>query len=267
MSWSAIDLGILVPAFMAGVLVLATHVPLGAQVLRKGIVFIDLAIAQIAALGVIGAGMLDIAPSGWQMQTAAALAALAGAVLLDWTEKKWPQVQEAQIGVVFVLAATAGILLLAKNPHGGEHLRDLLAGQILWVGYAQLVLPLVATVAILGLWFGLQGRLSQLGFYLVFALAVTISVQLIGVYLVFATLIVPSLGSRDYAQPRRLPIAYAIGIGGYALGLVLSAALDLPSGALIVWCLAALAVLAHAASPRSVAQPEVDARARRPRSV
>ena len=253
MTASDIDLGILLPAFCAGLLVLATHVPLGAQVLRKGIVFIDLAIAQIAALGVIGAGLLDIAPGGWQVQAAAAGAALAGALLLNWTEKIWPEVQEAQIGVVFVLAATAGILLLAKNPHGGEHLRDLLAGQILWVSYAQLVVPALATVAILALWFGLHGRLSRLGFYLVFALTVTVSVQLVGVYLVFATLIVPSLGSRNHAEGRRLPLAYAIGALGYAGGLVLSAALDLPSGALIVWCLALLALAVLALAPKTPA--------------
>ena len=249
MNFGAVDLGILAPAFLAGLLVLSTHVPLGAQVLRKGIVFIDLAIAQIAALGVVVAGMFDVAANGWQMQAAAAAAALAGALLLNWTERKWPQVQEAQIGVVFVLAATAGILLLSKNPHGGEHLRDLLAGQILWVGYPQLAIPLIATVAILALWFGLRSRLSPLGFYLVFALAVTVSVQLVGVYLVFATLIVPSLGARQHSPGRRLPLAYAIGIAGYAAGLTLSAALDLPSGALIVWCLAVLAVAVHAAAP------------------
>ncbi|HET7794293.1 MAG TPA: metal ABC transporter permease [Rhizobacter sp.] len=243
-----LDLAILLPAFAAGLLVLATHVPLGAQVLRKGIVFIDLAIAQIAALGVIVAGLLDIAPGGWQVQVAAAIAAIAGALLLTWTEKKWPDVQEAQIGVLFVLAATAGILLLAKNPHGGEHLRDLLAGQILWVSYAQLAFPALATLVILGLWFGLRERLSRLGFYLLFALAVTVSVQLVGVYLVFASLIVPALGVRKHPERRRLPLAYGIGVGAYALGLVLSSAFDLPSGALIVWCLAALAVLAHAAS-------------------
>jgi zinc/manganese transport system permease protein len=254
-SGAAVDLAILVPAFLAGLLVLATHVPLGAQVLRKGIVFIDLAIAQIAALGVIVAGLFELPPDGWELQAAAAVAALGGALLLDWTEKKWPAVQEAQIGVVFVLAATAGILMLSKSPHGGEHLRDLLAGQILWVGYARLLIPCVATVVIVALWFGAQQRLSQLGFYLLFALAVTVSVQLVGVYLVFATLIVPSLGARDHAPERRLALAYAIGIGGYAIGLVLSAALDLPSGALIVWCLALLAVLAHAAAPRRRAAP------------
>ncbi len=263
MNLAAIDVSILAPAFLAGLLVLATHVPLGAQVLRKGIVFIDLAIAQIAALGVILAGMFELSGNGWQVQAAAAAAALGGALLLDWTERKWPAVQEAQIGVVFVLAATAGILLLSKNPHGGEHLRDLLAGQILWVSYGRLVIPALASVVIVALWFTLKGRLSQRGFYLLFALAVTVSAQLVGVYLVFATLIVPSLGARGHVATRRLPLAYAIGIGGYGLGLVLSAALDLPSGALIVWCLALLAVAAHAASPRSTAAPRLAAAARR----
>src|SRR5450830_274228 len=145
MNWNAVDWSILAPAFAAGLLVLATHVPLGAQVLRKGIVFIDLAIAQIAALGVIAAGLMEIDPTGWQIQAAAGIAALGGALLLNWAEKKWPEVQEAQIGVVFVLAATAGILLLAKNPHGGEHLRELLAGQILWMSFGQLLIQLLAS--------------------------------------------------------------------------------------------------------------------------
>ncbi|MEO5843245.1 MAG: metal ABC transporter permease, partial [Caldimonas sp.] len=142
MSWSAVDASILLPAFLAGLVVLATHVPLGIHVLRRGIVFIDLAIAQIAGLGVFVASLADSPPGGWQVQVAAALAALAGSLLLTWTERKWPDVQEAQIGVVFVLAATGGVLLLAGNPHGGESLRDLLAGQIIWVGYRQLLVQL-----------------------------------------------------------------------------------------------------------------------------
>ncbi|MGZ8259396.1 MAG: metal ABC transporter permease [Caldimonas sp.] len=256
MNWSAVDASILLPAFLAGLLVLATHVPLGIHVLRKGIVFIDLAIAQIAGLGVIVAGLADIEPGGWQVQVAAALAALAGSLLLTWTERKWPEVQEAQIGVVFVLAATGGILLLAKNPHGGEYLRDLLAGQILWVGYRQLAVPLAVSVLTLAVLWGLRGRLSQLAFYVVFAVAVTASVQLIGVYLVFATLIVPALGARRLASRARLGLAYAIGVAGYAFGLILSSALDLPSGALIVWCLAVLAIAAFATEKRLSARTE-----------
>ncbi|MGE5385418.1 MAG: metal ABC transporter permease [Betaproteobacteria bacterium] len=253
MNFDSLDLTIIAPAFLAGLLVLATHVPLGAQVLRRGIVFIDLAIAQIAALGVIAAGLLDLAPHGWQVQAAAGLAAALGALLLTWTEKRWPDVQEAQIGVVFVLAATGGLLLLAHNPHGGEHLRDLLSGQILWVGYDQLLMPALGSALIVAVLLFFRGRLGGLGFYLVFALAVTASVQLVGVYLVFASLIVPSLGVRNFPPAGRLAFAYLIGAGGYGAGLVLSLIFDLPSGALIVWCLTALAAIVYAISPRPVA--------------
>ena len=249
MSVGQIDLLLIAPAFLAGLLVLATHVPLGAQVLQRGIVFIDLAIAQMAALGVIGAGMIDADPRGWVVQAAAAAAALAGALLLTWTEKRWPKVQEAQIGTLFILAATGGVLLLAHNPHGGEHLRDLLAGQILWVNYAQLVMPAVGAAVIIVLLATLRGRMNRLGFYLIFALAVTASVQLVGVYLVFASLIIPSLATRNHAARWRLPLSYAIGAAGYALGLLLSSMFDLPSGALIVWCLAALAIIVYSLGP------------------
>ncbi len=112
--------------------------PLGTQVLARGIVFIDLAIAQIAGCGVILADRLGFDAGGASAQVAALLAALLGAFLLTWTERRWPEVQEAIIGVVFVLAATAGVLLLASNVHGSEHLRDLLVGQILWVQPRQL---------------------------------------------------------------------------------------------------------------------------------
>jgi len=255
MTTGAIELSILIPAFLAGLLVLSTHVPMGQQVLGRGIVFIDLSIAQVAGLGVTIAGALGSDPKGWTVQAAACGAALVGALLLTWTEKKWPDVQEAQIGVLFVLAATAGILLLAKNPHGGEHLRDLLAGQILWVSYAQLAIPLVITLAILGLWFGARALVERAGFYLLFALAVTVSVQLVGVYLVFATLIVPSLGTRQHRESRRLALAYGIGVAGYAIGLALSSAFDLPAGALIVWCLALLSMAVHAVSRSPDANP------------
>lgn len=247
---SGFDFMIVVPAFLAGLLVLATHIPLGAQVLKRGIVFIDLAIAQIAALGVIIAGAGELDPHGWAVQGAAAIAAGLGALLLTWTEKRWPEVQEAQIGVMFILAATAGLLLVAHNPHGGEHLQDLLAGQILWVTYDQLLLPAIGAAVILAVLWIFRGRLSRLGFYLVFALAVTMSVQLVGVYLVFASLIVPGLAVRHYRERLRLPLAYLTGVGGYAAGLILSTIYDLPSGALIVWCVTLLAIAVYASGPK-----------------
>ncbi len=245
MNTEALNLSILLPALLAGILVLATHVPLGQQVLKRGIVFIDLAVAQIAALGVIVADFMGWEPQGWGVQAAALAASLLGALLLTWMETRWPDVQEALIGAVFVLAASAGILLLSGNPHGGEHLKDLLTGQILWVGTSQLIPAALLTALILALWFGARQRLGRAGFYLTFALAVTTSVQLVGVYLVFSSLIMPALAVRNWPESRRIAGGYLIGALAYAGGLALSAAFDLPSGAVIVWCLAAFSILAN----------------------
>lgn len=243
MNWDGLDLAILGPACLAGLLVLATHVPLGQQVLSRGIIFIDLALAQVAAMGVIGAQYFGVDEHGYGVQIAAALAALAGAALLTFTERHWPDYQEPLIGTLFVLAATGGLLLLANNPHGGEHLKDLLVGQILWVSYSQLIPGALLSAVLLGLMWRQHGRLSGLWFYGVFALAITASVQLVGVYLVFASLIVPALATVGMQGRRRLLVAYSIGAVGYALGLALSAVLDLPSGAMIVWTLAGCALI------------------------
>ncbi len=241
MSVGAVELSILLPAFVAGLLVTATHVPLGVQVLARGIVFVDLAIAQIAGGGVLLADRLGFEPEGIAVQIAALVAALAGALLLTWTERVWPEVQEAVIGVVFVLAATGSLLLLASNVHGGEHLRDLLVGQILWVTPRQLVVAAIVTLAVLVVWFEVGARLGRAGFYVVFACTVTLSVQLVGVYLVFATLIVPPLATRAMGRGR-LAAAWLIGAAGYAIGLALSTSLDLPSGAVVVWVMVVLAL-------------------------
>lgn len=249
MSLDSASLGILWPAFIAGLLVTATHVPLGMQVLKRGIVFIDLAVAQVAGVGVILADFLGWEPAGAAVQVAALTAALACALLLTWTERRWPEVQEAVIGVVFVLASSGAVLLLAGNPHGGEHLKDLLIGQILWVNAASLPLQALISGGILALWFGLRERLGRIGFYALFACAVTISVQLVGLYLVFITLVVPALATW-YSRRKRYLKAYLVGALGYALGLALSVATDLPSGATIVCAMTVLGVAVFAFSPR-----------------
>jgi len=256
MTTGAMELSILLPAFVAGLLVTATHVPLGTQVLARGIVFIDLAIAQIAGCGVLVADQFGFEAEGIAVQIAALAAALGGALLLTWTERVWPDVQEAIIGVVFVLAATGGALLLASNVHGSEHLRDLLVGQILWVQPARLGWAAVVYAGILALWFGWRRHLGRAGFYALFACAVTISVQLVGVYLVFATLIVPPLATRAMAPGRRMVAAWMLGAVGYAVGLGVSTALDLPSGPAIVWALAVLALIWYAIAARTFAVPE-----------
>jgi zinc/manganese transport system permease protein len=250
MNWAALDWTILGPALLAGLLVLATHVPLGMEVLDRGIVFIDLAIAQVAGLGVIVAMSLELPESGAWTQAAAVIAALLGAALLTWTERRAPREQEALIGVLFVLASSVGIVLLASNPHGGEHLKDLLVGQILWVNPVQIAwLTGITAVLVVAIHSGLVRRLGRFGFYAAFAVAVTASVQLVGVYLVFSSLIVPALATRFGAPKRRALVAYGIGALGYAFGLALSAVFDLPSGAIVVCTLAAIAVAYAALSP------------------
>jgi zinc/manganese transport system permease protein len=249
MSFDAATLGLLFPAMIAGLLVTATHVPLGMQVIGRGIVFIDLAIAQIAGLGVILADTLGWEPQGAAMQVAALSAALASALFLTWTERRWPQVQEAIIGVTFVLASSAALLLLAGNPHGGEHLKDLLIGQILWVNPSRLPIDALVYGIIIAVWFGLGERIGRAGFYVLFACAVTVSVQLVGLYLVFATLVIPALAT-FYVKHHRLSKAYAIGVLGYAVGLAASALADLPSGPMIVCAMAATGALAAFAMGR-----------------
>ncbi|MDB5928076.1 MAG: Zinc/manganese transporter permease [Betaproteobacteria bacterium] len=256
MSAATIDLSIVWPALLAGLLVTSTHVPLGIQVLNRGIVFIDLAVAQIAGLGVISADWFGWEPQGWAVQAAALAAAIGGALLLTLTEKLWPDVQEATIGVTFVVAANAAILLLASNPHGAEHLKDLLIGQILWVNPARL--PVVAVIygAILAIWLGFGARIGRAGFYALFACAVTVSVQLVGLYLVFTTLIVPALATRRFAH-FRISASYTLGAAGYAAGLGLSLISDLPPGPLIVCTMTALGVVVFAVGPRHAAKSQV----------
>ena len=111
---------------------------------------------------------------------------------------------------------------------------------------SQLLPVSVLTLLILAVWFGLRDKMGRAGFYGLFALAVTASVQLVGVYLVFSSLIIPALAVRNWSEPREMLGAYLIGATAYVLGLSLSAIFDLPSGAVIVWCLAAVGVLANA---------------------
>jgi zinc/manganese transport system permease protein len=249
MNLQGLDPVILLPAFAAGILVVATHVPLGQQVLNRGIIFIDLAVAQIAGLGVLFANTMNWHDHGLAVQMTAFGAALLGAIALYLCERRWPDVQEAVIGSSFVLAASAGILMLANNPHAGEHLKDLLVGQILWVDFRQLLPVAVLYGVILSLWFGLPKARQSLLFYILFALTITASVQLVGVYLVFASLIIPSLATRRLHRGA-LMAGYALGLSAYGIGLIVSAILDLPAGAVIVWTLAALAIFAAWAAQR-----------------
>jgi len=231
---------ILLPAMLTGLLVLATHVPLGQLVLARGIVFIDIAIAQVAAVGAVAGHVVwGGEPQGTVAQACAVGAALAAAAFLAWTDRRVAKSQEAVIGAVYVAAASAQLLLLGFDPHGAEYLKDLLIGQILWVSPADLIpLAVLSGIVLAMLWSGHLAR-RRILFYAAFALAITASVQLVGVLLVFASLILPALALGWRQTPRgRLFCGYAAGVSGYALGLAASLWTDAPTGAAIVCALA-----------------------------
>jgi zinc/manganese transport system permease protein len=243
-SWELLDWIIIGPALVAGLLVLSTHVPLGQEVLKHGIIFIDLAIAQVAALGVIAAGYYGWDDNQYLVQIAAVSAALVAAAALYWTEKHWQPIQEALIGTLFILAATGSILMLTNNPHGGDYLKDLLVGQILWTTWQSLIPITILYGLLLPIWFAGQQRFGRAGFYITFAIAVTAAVQIVGVYLVFASLILPALATRRLSGLKRITGGYVVGILSYLAGIVLSALFDLPTGAVIVWTMAVLSAIA-----------------------
>jgi zinc/manganese transport system permease protein len=238
-----LNLSILLPALLTGLLVLSTHILLGREVLKRGIIFLDIAIAQLAGLGVILAHRFGLDHQPWLLELLAVACALGGALLLNFTERRYANLQEAIIGTVFVLAATGGFILLSNNPHGTEHLTDLLSGQILWVSYAQLVPLVLVSAAVLFIWYRYPQVRHTLLFYVLFALAITSSVQLIGIYLVFSSLIIPALAVSKLKNA--VQWAYVIGTGGYLCGLLVSAQFDLPGGPAIVWSLALFGLLTN----------------------
>jgi zinc/manganese transport system permease protein len=228
------DLELLLPALVAGLLVVITHVPLGREVIRRGIIFLDLSIAQVAAVGALLAVQAGLPPGSAGNQLCSFAAALSGAAFLGWTEKHWRDTQEAIIGVLFVVSATGAMMLLAHDAHGSDALKDILAGQILWVSWSSLAVGGLFFAVMLPILF--SSRLEKhWWFYIAFSVCVTLSVQWVGVYLVFSTLVIPALATRALSGHRQVVVASLLGIGGYAGGLILSVQTDLPTGPLIVW--------------------------------
>ncbi len=233
---------ILLPALVAGLLVVSTHVPLGYQVLKRGIIFIDLAIAQIAGLGAVVVATTEL---GHHLPGAsfivAAIFAMSGAGIIALFEKYAKHHLEALIGCLYVLSATGAFLLLANDPHGGDLLKQVLSGQILWVTFADLYVHMLLYALLLLLIVAKPMLLSGKWFYLIFAIAITSSVQMVGVFLVFSTLIIPALATVQLLKYKHR-IAYGLGCTSYLVGLIISAQYDLPSGSTIVWTLAFVAL-------------------------
>lgn len=225
---------ILLPAICIGILIALTHAPLGVEVLKRGIIFIDLAIAQIAGLGFILAKMYLGSESSILQQICALAFALAGALAFRKFEKSHPENLEALIGVSFILAASLSILALSNNPHGNEQLHQLLSGQILFTTWTDIMWHTPVYLAIVALWLTAPKVKQGLWFYSLFAVAITSSVQLVGVYVVFASLILPALAVVKLPENKKLFSAWGTGIIAVVLGIAVSAMSDLASGAMIV---------------------------------
>jgi zinc/manganese transport system permease protein len=222
---------LLLPAVIAGLLVIFTHVPLGMQVLKRGIIFIDLAIAQIAALGVIIANV-GLHMELHESQLIGCFLAIFASIGFMLCERFFTQFQEAIIGSVYVLASCISILILSHHPHGNETANTLLSGQLLWVSWKDIYIT-IAIYGLLALTL-LNSFIRKNGFYIIFAITITLSVQLAGVYLVFATLILPAIGAALYKGNRKLTFAYSCAIIALITGLSLSVKTDLPTGPMLV---------------------------------
>jgi len=240
---SSSTLEIVGPALAAGLMIALTHAPLGIEVLRRGIIFIDLAIAQIAGLGLVLANIYWHEPPALVSQGAALVCALLAAGVFRVVEKHLPHEQEAIIGCAFVLAAATALLLLADQPHGGEEIQHLLSGQVLFVTWRDVALHAPVYGSILSLWF-LWPRIRRGGlFFAIFAMAITSSVQLVGVYVVFSSLILPALATRLLPTGSRTPVAMLAGGGAVLSGIGIALVVDAPAGPVMVATYAAMALL------------------------
>jgi zinc/manganese transport system permease protein len=240
------------PAGAAGLILAGIHAYLGLHVLARGVIFVDLALAQVAALGAAVATLGGHPPHSDAAYGYSLAFAIGGAGLLALTRTRQARVpQEALIGVIYVAAAAAAVLVLDRAPEGAERVKALLVGNLVAVGPRE-VASLAGLYGAIGLghWLGRRpllalshGRLPpgaarawDFVFYASFALVVTNSVRVAGVLLVFTYLVVPALIGTLVAEAvgRRLLVGWAVGAGATVAGLVASVAWDLPTGAAIV---------------------------------
>lgn len=230
-------------ALVAGVVALA---PLGGQVLSRGVVFIDLAVAQGAAAAALWLAAWDAHPSMAETQLAAAAGGLAVSAVVAALVRRRPGEREALIGLVYVAGAAIASLGARIDPHGAERLARLLAADLLWADAGQAAW--LAGVAALswGAARAVRGRWPDAVFYPVFALVASVAVPVLGLFLVFAGLIVPALWQRAGLRPAGA-LLLAVAAGG--AGLAASWLADAPSGACVAIALG-LCGLASAFAPR-----------------
>jgi zinc/manganese transport system permease protein len=264
----------LAPPFVASLILTGIHAYLGVHVVERGVIFVDLSLAQIAALGATIALLMPItngdphAPIVYWISLAFTFL---GALIFSMVRMRHARIpQEAIIGICYAVASAAAILAMSKATSESEHLKDMLVGNILAVSWAE-----VGRTALLYGGIGLfhyifRRRFLEISmsahrggpepasvrfwdflFYASFGFVVTSSVSIAGVLLVFCYLIVPSVAAMLYAESvgRRLAIGWSMGTIVSALGVYLSLKLDLPTGATIVCTFGVVLALMAAVRP------------------
>jgi zinc/manganese transport system permease protein len=257
-------LAFLAAPFAASLVLVVILGYLGLHVLEREIIFVDLALAQIAALGAV-VGLVFGHEPGSAASTAYALGATAiGAAVFSFTRTRASGVpQEALIGISYVVASAATILVADRAPEGAEHIKELLAGGIVWVTWPTVLKTLVVCAAVGAFHYacrrrflaisedadgaaaaGIRVRTWDFLFYLSFGVVITVAVEIAGVLMVFAYLVAPAIvalaSSRRWG--RRLLVAWGVGAGSTAAGLLASYRWDYPSGPAVV-CALGIALL------------------------
>jgi zinc/manganese transport system permease protein len=257
MNWDI--LSFLAAPFVASLVIAGIHAYLGVHVVERGVIFVDLSLAQIAAFGATVAILLpwsDGDPHSPSVYWIALVFTIIGAGLFATIRSRRARIpQEAIIGISYAVASAATILALSKSTSEGEHLKDMLVGNLLSVSWAE-VWQTAALYAAIGVFHfvyrkrflaismnpdaveasGVSLRFWDFLFYVSFGFVVTRSVSMAGVLLVFCYLIVPSVAAMLYAENigPRLAIGWTMGTVVSALGVWLSLQLDMPTGATIV---------------------------------
>ncbi len=251
--------------FAACIVLVGIHAYLGLHVLLRGVIFVDLALAQIAAFGTVVALVSGYPPGTPMAFTYSLCATLAGAAIFSLSRRPSGRVpQEAIIGITFVVASAASILVADRAPEGAEQIKELLAGSILWVTWSGVIKTLLIYSAVLFFHIlfrkrfilisenhelavaeGVKVKLWDFLFYASFGLVITLSVELAGVLMVFSYLVAPAIIALSIASswPVRVALAYAIGTLASGLGLFASYHWDMPSGPAIVCSLGVILAL------------------------
>jgi len=254
---------ILLPAFVLSALMIFTHTYLGLHVLERGVIFVDLALAQVAALGVSIAFLLGEEAHGTRAQMYAFAATLSIAFAFAGLRRvPGKTTREVIIGCVYVVATALTIVILSRSTQGMEELKSLFNGNILWVRWQEITLIAVAYGALtvlhivyrqnfLALSFDSDdsrrpGFLWEFLFFATFAVVITLAVNVAGVLLVFAFLIIPAFSASILVATlgKRLLVGWIIGVLGSTAGLWLSFSADLPVGATVVSVLGLLPIIA-----------------------